>query len=69
MGTPHFVIFGQTHNQKMISSLGDEIWRTALPFVSLIIHEKSQYLGQTDGRTDRQKRPDTSLIYYYVTAN
>ena len=27
---------------KMISYLGDEIWCTALPFVSLIIHEKSQ---------------------------
>ena len=53
----------------MISSLGDEIWRTALPFVSLIIHEKSQYLGQTDGRTDRQTRPDTWLIYHYITAN
>ena len=26
----------------MISSLGDEIWRTALALVSLITHEKSQ---------------------------
>ena len=39
-GTKTFLYLDGHVTQQKISSLGGEIWHTALPFVSLIIHEK-----------------------------